>query len=135
MSKPTITIDGTKFANLAEFFSHFQAQALGGAKWGTNLDAFNDVLRGGFGSPEGGFILVWENHELSKDQLGYKETQRQLRRRLKSCHPENIARVQAELALAASGHGSTVYDWLLGIIRTHGPGGEEQEDGIELVLR
>ena len=135
MSEPIITIDGTRFESLAEFFHHFQEQALDGATWGTNLDVFNDVLRGGFGTPDGGFVLVWKNHQLSKQRLGYPETQRQLRRMLESCHPENIARIQTELNHAERGQGTTVYDWLIEIIRTHGPGGGEQEVGVELNLQ
>ena len=40
------------------------------AYWGRNLDAFNDVLRGGFGTPEGGFTLRWKNHATSRRRLG-----------------------------------------------------------------
>ena len=39
--------------------------------WGHNLDAFNDILRGGFGTPEEGFTLRWKNHSISKARLGY----------------------------------------------------------------
>jgi Barstar (barnase inhibitor) len=52
-----------------------------GAKWGHNLDAFNDILRGGFGTLEGGFILRWKNSTVSRERLGYPETVRQLDRR------------------------------------------------------
>jgi PII-like signaling protein len=34
-----------------------------------------------------------------------------------------------------SHHGSTVYDWLLDTLRTHGAGGAQATDGIELKLR
>ena len=54
---------------------------------------------------------------------------------LESCHPENIARIQTELSHAEIGQGTTVYDWLIEIIRTHGPGSGEQEDGVELNLQ
>ena len=30
--------------------------------------------------------------------------------------------------------GETVFDWLVEIIREHGPGGAEQEDRVELIL-
>jgi hypothetical protein len=33
-----------------------------------------------------------------------------------------------------SGEGSTVFDWLIEIIRDHGPGGSESEDGVILDL-
>lgn len=133
--KPVIYIDGEHFSTLDEFFRHFQEQALDGACWGSNLDSFHDVLRGGFGTPEDGFLLIWKNHLLSRSRLGYAETQRVLRRRLTTCHPANDERVQAELALAQQHQGETVFDWLVEIIRIHGPGGPEQEDGVELLLQ
>ncbi len=133
--KPAIYIDGEHFSTLDEFFRHFQEQALDGACWGSNLDSFHDVLRGGFGTPEDGFLLIWKNHLLSRSRLGYAETQRVLRRRLTTCHPANDERVQAELALAQQHQGETVFDWLVEIIRIHGPGGPEQEDGVELLLQ
>ena len=133
--KPAIYIDGERFSTLDEFFRHFQEQALGGARWGSNLDAFHDVLRGGFGTPEDGFLLIWKNHLLSGSRLGYIETQRVLRRRLTTCHPANLEHVQAQLALAEQHQGKTVFDWLVEIIRMHGPGGSEQEDGVELFLQ
>lgn len=131
--KRVIEIDGVLFSTLEEFFSHFQQRALTGT-WGRNLDAFNDVLRGGFGTPDGGFILRWKNHQLSRQRLGSFETARQLRKRLKTCHPTNAESEMADLKLSLRGEGSTVFDWLLEIIRVHGPGGEEEKDGVELIL-
>lgn len=134
MTKQTIIIDGACFTSLEEFFTHFQSLALNGV-WGRNLDAFNDVLRGGFGTPDGGFTLVWKNHLLSKERLGFSETQEVLKRRLRTCHPCNVEAVKADLAKAEHGEGGTVFDWLLDIIKEHGPGGSEQEDGVDLVLQ
>jgi len=104
------------------------------AKWGHNLDAFNDILRGGFGTPEGGFILRWKNSAVSRERLGYPETVRQLDRRLTRCHPRNRQAVGQELDRARLGVGPTVFDWLVEIIEIHCTGGMEQEDGVELVL-
>jgi RNAse (barnase) inhibitor barstar len=56
--KPSRTIDGMHFETLEGFFIPFQDAVLDGAQWGSTLDAFNDVLRGGLGSPDGGFILI-----------------------------------------------------------------------------
>lgn len=133
--KPVIEIDGSQFSTLEEFFIHFEEKALcapGG--WGRNLDAFNDVLRGGFGTPEGGFVLRWKHHPLSRQRLDHAETARQLRVRLERCHPDNIESVQARLELAQKGEGATVFDWLVEIIESHGAGGAEAEDGVELLL-
>jgi RNAse (barnase) inhibitor barstar len=134
-AKPIIRIDGLQFSTLEGFFDHFAARALDGSQWGRNLDAFNDVLRGGFGTPEGGFLLEWSNHAASKLRLGFAETVRQLQLRVGRCHPSNVPFVKEELAAARRGEGSTVYEWLLEIIQTHCPGGAEEEDGVELILR
>jgi len=84
--------------------------------------------------PEGGFVLIWRNHELSRERLGYKETVRQLRHRLERCHPSNIPHAQEELTVAEKNEGPTVFDWLIEIIHEHCPGGQEAEDNIMLVL-
>ena len=68
--KPEIIIDANQFSDLAGFAKHFSEVALMGQhRWNGNLDAFNDILRGGFGTPEGGFTLVWRNHQKSRRDL------------------------------------------------------------------
>jgi RNAse (barnase) inhibitor barstar len=130
----TFEIDGRAFATLEEFYDEISRVVIPGAAWGRNLDAFNDILKGGFGTPEGGFTLLWKHHAVSRERLGYEETARQLELRLERCHPSNRDRVRAELDAARSATGETVFDWLVEIIRAHGPVGAEAEDGVELVL-
>jgi RNAse (barnase) inhibitor barstar len=133
-AKWIVRIDGLRFNTLEEFFEHFAENALDGSFWGKNLDAFNDVLRGGFGTREGGFVIEWLNHERSKELLGYDETIKQLQLQLLRCHPANVAHVTEQLMAARRGEGSTVFEWVVGIIQKHCPGGEEATDGIELML-
>lgn len=127
-------IDGNRFSTLEGFYEEISRVVIPGADWGRNLDAFNDILGGGFGTPDEGFTLHWKNHRASLDQLGYPETIRQLELRLARCHPANRVSVAAELARARDGAGPTVFDWLVDIIRIHGAGGDEAEDNVELVL-
>lgn len=127
-------IDGSDFSTLEEFWEEISRTLIPGAAWGRNLDAFDDILRGGFGTPEDGFTLRWNNHAVSLQRLGYPETVRQLELRLRRCHPANRTWVAAELAEARAERGPTVFEWLAEIIRDHGPGGDEAEDGVELVL-
>ena len=134
MSKPSYEIDGSRFSTLEGFFEEVSSVLIPGADWGKNLDAFNDILRGGFGTPDGGFILKWKNSNLSRERLGYAETVCQLERRLQHCHPSNRTHVSGDLTNAKSGIGPTVFEWLIEIIRAHCAGGEEHEDGVELVL-
>ena len=134
MSKPSYTIDGSRFCTLEEFFEEVGDVLIPGAEWGKNLDAFSDILRGGFGTPDGGFIIKWRNSELSRERLGYPETVRRLERRLQQCHSSNLERVSRELANAKLGIGPTVFDLLVEIVQRHCVGGDEQRDGVELVL-
>jgi len=82
VGKVVYEIDGHDFATLQEFYGVVGRVLIPGANWGHNLDAFNDILRGGFGTPEGGFVLRWKNSAVSRERLGYPETVRQLDRRL-----------------------------------------------------
>ena len=89
-------IDGNDFSTLKEFYDVISRVLIPGAEWGHNLDAFNDILRGGFGTPENGFILRWRNHHVSQERLGYPETARQLGLMLERCHPNHRADFAAE---------------------------------------
>jgi RNAse (barnase) inhibitor barstar len=134
MRKATYEIDGNDFSTLEEFYAEISRVLIPGASWGHNLDAFNDILRGGFGTPEEGFILRWKNSRLSRERLGYPETVQQLQMCLGRCHPTNRPWVLEELEIARIGVGPTVFDWLVEIIQIHCPGGREEGDGVELVL-
>ena len=126
-------IDGESFSTLEEFYDEID-RVMSLAHWGRNLDALDDVLQGGFGTPDDGFTVRWKNHKASKGRLGYEETARQLKLRLGHCHPSNRALVSKELQMAEAHQGQTVFDWLVEIIRDHGPGGKQEQDRVELVL-
>lgn len=127
MTSPTVTIDGNSFWTLEEFYDEISRKLVPGASWGRNLDAFSDILCGGFGTPDGGYILLWQASEVSRHRLGYDEAARELERRLERCHPSSRGEVERELAAARSARGPTAFDWLVEIIRSH--------DTIELRLR
>ena len=130
---PVFVLDGTSFTDLAGFFTAVSS-TLGTYPWGRNLDAFNDILRWGFGTPEGGFVLRWKNSNLSATSLGWEETIRYVARKLTTCHPDNIPRVQEDLDAAQSHEGQTLFDIIVEIIKVHGPGGRESRDNVHLVL-
>lgn len=133
-SLPVLEIDGTRFGDLEEFWDEVSRQLIPGAEWGRNLDAFNDILRGGFGTPEDGFVLRWTNSERSRVVLGHEETVRWLERRVEQCHPDNVPAFRSDLEAARAGQGPTLFDILVEIIRAHGTGGDEAEYAIELRL-
>ena len=132
--KRTYIINGSKFLSLEEFSQHFSEVVLNNYRWHGNLDAFNDIFRGGFGTPKGGFVLRWENSDLSRERLGYSETAKWLEERITKCHPSNVPHFEKRQGEAKQEKGETLFDMLIEIIRTHGIGGEEAEDGVELIL-
>jgi hypothetical protein len=127
-------LDGNAFNDLAEFASHFSSTVLNGYEWTGNLDAFNDILRGGFGTPEDGFTLRIRNAAAARVALGHPATARWLEERTGRCHPSNRDHFLTRLEDARVGAGPTLFDMLVEIIRDHGPGGSQAEDNVVLDL-
>jgi len=122
MSKPVFEIDGKNFSTLEEFYDEVEKQLIpdfGG--FGRNLDAFNDILSGGFGTPFSGFILVWHASNISREQLGYPETVRQLELRLmkKNLPSSSRAKFESKIFSARQLQGPTIFDTLIEIIGEH----------------
>lgn len=130
---PVLVVDGTRFSDLDGFAREF-SRLLHGYTWRGNLDALDDVLRGGYGTPEGGWVLRWTSSETSRAALGHAETARRLERLLPSVDPSNRADFEARLAAARRGEGPTLFDEIVDIIREHGPGGPQSADGVRLEL-
>jgi RNAse (barnase) inhibitor barstar len=128
-------LDGARIASTEDFYDEVSRVLIPGQSWGRNLDALNDILRGGFGTPDEGFQLVWLHHATSRERLGFPETVRQLEKRLTTCHPSNVAAVREEIALARRGVGATVFESVVDIIRDHGSGGAQAADQVHLVLQ
>jgi hypothetical protein len=130
---PVLIIEGANFSDF-DGFGREVSRLLCDYTWRENLDAFNDVLRGGFGTPENGWVLRWRNSELSRAALGYEATAQRLEHLLLTCHPSNRAYIELRLGSARRGEGQTLFDEIVEIIRDHGPGGHQSEDGVILEL-
>ena len=128
MTKQVYEIDGSNSSTLEEFAAAFTDRLRLETDWRGNLDAFNDILRGGFGTPDEGFILVWRNSELSRERLGYPETIKWLKERIRHCHPSNVEDFRQRLGLAQQNKGKTIFDMLVEIIT------DEDHKDIELRL-
>jgi hypothetical protein len=70
-ARPVLVIDGSRFDDFAGFVAEAAEQLLPTSNWHGSLDAFNDMLRGGFGAPESGFVLEWREASRSRRQLGH----------------------------------------------------------------
>ena len=117
--KTDYQIDGMAFGDFTGFVAHFNAVVFNKCVWNGNLDALNDILYGGFGTPDEGFSLTWRNSDTSRKALGYGETALWLMENLQRCHPSNRPRVQSELNDAQNNQGNTLFDIIVEIIRGH----------------
>ena len=72
--RDVFTIDGRRFSNMAGFYDEVERVFTCGLDWkiGRNLDAFNDILRGGFGRHGYGqpIHIQWLAYEKSVRNLG-----------------------------------------------------------------
>lgn len=72
-SRRELVIDGNLFSNMDEFYDEIDCVLTKGLDWktGHNLNAFNDLLRGGFGvhDYEEPIVLVWKNSHKSRHDL------------------------------------------------------------------
>lgn len=72
--KKTVTINGDNFSDFETFYQEIDRVCTRGLtyKTGHNLNAFNDLMRGGFGvyEYEEPINLVWINFERSKLSMG-----------------------------------------------------------------
>lgn len=70
----TIVIDGSAFDTMSGFYDEAERKFTSGLTWkiGRNLDAFNDVLRGGFGVHAYGepIVIRWLCAGKSRGDLG-----------------------------------------------------------------
>ncbi len=73
MMKTEYVINGTRIKSEKIFYNEIEKVLTSGLTWkiGRNLNAFNDVLRGGFGCYDYGeeFILKWKNFSVSERHL------------------------------------------------------------------
>lgn len=74
MYKKEIIIDASKFNNIGEFYIELDKVLTKDLNWktGHNLDAFDDLLYGGFGVHEYDepITIIWKNTDKSKMDLG-----------------------------------------------------------------
>jgi len=72
--KKVITINGNNFSDLEGFYGEIDKLLTKDLNWktGHNFDAFEDILKGGFGVHEDGepIVIKWINYEKSKKDLG-----------------------------------------------------------------
>lgn len=132
MGVTTRVLDGARVTGVESFWDEV-TRSLELAPWGRNLDALEDVLRGGFGTPPGGFTWRWTGVARLAQALGREETARWLVEHRAQTHPSHWPQLDARLAAVRAGQGETLFDEVLALVRgAVAPDGELK--GLELVF-
>lgn len=115
-----IVIDGDKFSDLEGFYLEIDKLLTKDLKWktGHNMNAFNDLLRGGFGAHEYGesIHIKWIHFAKSRQDLGYDATKIYYQEILKKCHPSNRENIEKKLQEVKNCKGKTILDIIIDII-------------------
>jgi len=129
--KKRIIIDGSSIKDIETFYDEINRVLMSDEDWklSCSLDAFSDLLYGGFGAIKNKeqIELIWINSEKSRDALGRQVTKIYYEEKLKPDSPFNKKMFQEKLAALENGTGETYFDIILSIIAEH--------QNIELVLR
>ncbi|MCF2445422.1 barstar family protein [Dyadobacter sp. CY345] len=129
--KKEIFINGSSVKDIATFYEEINRIFMSKEDWtlGCSLDAFNDLLYGGFGIIKGKepIKLVWLDSNQSREALGYQTTKLYYEEKLKPNSRFNKEMFQEKLAALENGTGETYFDIILSIISEH--------ENIELDLK
>jgi len=121
--KETIIFDGNNIHDIPSFYEEVNRIFLAGVDWklGHSLDAFNDMLYGGYGRIKGNgeVELIWKNFEQNRKDLGMELTKAYYEEKLKFPEKFNTDFVQEKLAELADGKGQTYFDIIQEIIADH----------------
>jgi len=117
-NRHTVVLDGANFSSMGEFYAEISRLLAPGEKPIRNLDALNDLLRGGFGETEAyePLAIVWKNAAKSREDLGREATIDYYEERLPRVHPKNRERAEKRLADIRNGVGPTLFDQIIALI-------------------
>lgn len=103
---PTYIIDGSEAHTWPDIVAGINAFIPDSAWQGSSLDALDDILYGGYGTPEK-FVVVWRDSDASRRTLGLEATQ---------VFYKNAPNFQQ---LYEAGHVKTLFETLVEIFKGH----------------
>lgn len=123
MTRKTITINADHFSDLASFYEEMNKLFMKDIDWklGHSLDAFNDILYGGFGvfNPGEPVLVRWLNASKSRADLGNDETRKNYQMKIEQGYPYNLKLFQEKLSELEIGQGQTLFDIIIEIFTDH----------------
>ncbi|MCE7063116.1 barstar family protein [Dyadobacter sp. CY343] len=118
-----LVINGSLVEDIASFYDEINRVFMADENWkiGPSLDAFDDLLYGGFGVIRNAerVEVVWQDIEKSRAALGYEATKAYFLEKLKPGSQFNSVLFEAKLAALENGTGETYFDTILNIIAEH----------------
>lgn len=116
-------INGKDITGISTFYSEVNRVFMANENWyiAESLDAFNDLLYGGFGSIQTGATaqLIWKDISVSKAALGYDATMRYYDEKLQPGSPFNKKHFEEKRAGLQLGSGQTYFEIIVEIIGQH----------------
>ncbi len=128
MDKKILIIDGNRFSDFEGLVYEFNVNVFGDEKptdshrtWTGGLTQFYDLLRGGYGTPEGSFTIHWLNSHKSREDLGHAANLALLERLIekKIVHPTRLEGAKKEIELLKNGKGETLFETIVDLIVSH----------------
>lgn len=118
-----LIIEGDEIYNIASFYEEINRVFMPNEDWkiGESLDAFSDLLYGGFGEIKGNepIKFIWRNIEKSKIALGLEITQAFYKDKLSNPGLYNVQWIQDKLNALEKGEGQTYYEIIIEILSAH----------------
>ncbi|CAG5068079.1 hypothetical protein DYBT9623_00807 [Dyadobacter sp. CECT 9623] len=118
-----LVINGSSVEDIASFYDEINRVFMADENWkiGPSLDAFDDLLYGGFGAIRNAerVEVVWQDIEKSRAALGYEATKAYFLEKLKPGSPFNKVLFEEKLAALENGTGETYFDTIMHIIAEH----------------
>ncbi|MCC5612642.1 barstar family protein [Nostoc sp. CHAB 5834] len=118
-----IEIKGNAINDIVSFYEEINRVFMAAESWtiGQSLDAFDDLLYGGYGALQGAqrIELVWHNMDHSRKALGYQTTRLYYLDKLRPGSPYNKKLFAEKLGALEGGTGETYFDSIMSILAEH----------------
>lgn len=118
-----IEIDGNSINDIPSFYEEINRVFMVGESWviANSLDAFDDVLYGGYGLLQGtqSAELIWHYIDHSRKALGYENTRAYYLDKLRPGSPYDKKLFAEKLEALECGIGETYFDRIMAILAEH----------------
>ena len=118
-----IVIEGSQIQDISSFYEEINRVFMQNEDWklGESLDAFSDLLYGGFGEIKGNepVQFIWKDINKSKQSLGVEATKVFYEEKLANPSTYNVSWAKDKLKALENGEGQTYFEIIIEIIKEH----------------